>query len=282
MLKWAGGPRIDVGCGLPPMRLVRRVVPPLDDLPGWCAALPSSAAGPCCGPGRGSDAVRRVALTRRAVPPARQHLALREDRVEAVPRLDLGPVDGLEVARRPDLEVLVVVAAEMSKLVGAVIDFCTCAFVLIGCTLNLKPRSFSACCSAPCGHSTPRVITRSVPVYWLFAPGPRTRGRRHRAEAGQRGGAEAALDHEVATADPATTWSSPARCSDPTCRACRARPCSRVARRIRGHRTRASSSSLMCRLLSPARTLRVGCATVGGCKARINPVQLDGACIQPS
>src|SRR4029453_12221085 len=64
------------------------------------------------------DAEGRIALTRSADLAARLHLPLGEDRVEALPRLDLGPVHGLEIARRPVLEVLVVVSAEQVEASG--------------------------------------------------------------------------------------------------------------------------------------------------------------------
>ena len=88
----------------------------------------------------------------------------------------------------------------MSKLVGAVIDFWTWAFVLRSWMLNLTPRSFSACAWAPAGHSTPRLIIFRVPVYAsLASPRPAF------AAAGRRGlrcrercRAEASLDQQLA------------------------------------------------------------------------------------
>ena len=89
----------------------------------------------------------------------------------------------------------------MSKLFGAVIDFWTWAFVPISWTLNLTPSSFSACCSAPGGHSTPSEIMLSVPVYFSAPDVPPAAGPA-RAPRPPLPRPDAALDKEVAPAHP--------------------------------------------------------------------------------
>jgi hypothetical protein len=98
--------------------LVGPGIPPLDDRPvGARPFFREREARPAVRV-EVHDTERRIALTGRALLTARLHLPLREDRVEALPRLDPGPVDGLEVAGRPDLEELVVVAAEQVEAAG--------------------------------------------------------------------------------------------------------------------------------------------------------------------
>ena len=101
----------------------------------------------------------------------------------------------------------------MSKLFGAVIDFCTWAFVPISWTLNLTPRSFSACCSAPGGHSTPSEIMLSVPVYCSALDVPPAAGPARAPRPAAGCGSDATLDKEVAPAHPELPWRlRPLRC----------------------------------------------------------------------